>query len=73
MKGSGMSTSSELPSQVGIDSIWLKGADGERQAVRVDSRVTGGAYSVIESLAEPAVRHRSPEPLRAGLPRVEFR
>lgn len=53
MKGSGMSTSSELPSQVGIDSIWLKGADGERQAVRVDSRVTGGAYSVIESLAEP--------------------
>ena len=53
MKGSGMSTSSELPNPVGIDSIWLKAADGERQAVRVDSRVTGGAYSVIESLAEP--------------------
>ena len=48
-----MSTSSEFPNPVGIDSIWLKGADGERQAVRVDSRVTGGAYSVIESLAEP--------------------
>ena len=48
-----MSTSSEFPNPVGIDSIWLKGADGEVQAVRVDSRVTGGAYSVIESLAEP--------------------
>jgi mannose-6-phosphate isomerase-like protein (cupin superfamily) len=48
-----MSKSSESPNPVGIDSIWLKGADGERQAVRVDSRVTGGAYSVIESLAEP--------------------
>ena len=48
-----MSESSETPKPVGSGNIWLKGADGERQAVRVDSRVTGGAYSVIESLAEP--------------------
>ena len=48
-----MSASNEIPEPVGSDNIWLKGADGERQAVRVDSRVTGGAYSVIESLAEP--------------------
>ena len=47
-----MSESSEIPKPVGSDRIWLQGADGERQAVRVDSRVTGGAYSVIESLAE---------------------
>ena len=48
-----MSESGELPDPAGSQNIWLKGADGERQAVRVDSRVTGGAYSVIESRAEP--------------------
>ena len=48
-----MPESNEIPNRVGSESVWLKGADGERQAVRVDSRVTGGAYSVIESLAEP--------------------
>ena len=48
-----MSDSNEEPNPVGSEDVWLKGADGERQAVRVDSRATGGAYSVIESLAEP--------------------
>jgi mannose-6-phosphate isomerase-like protein (cupin superfamily) len=48
-----MPESNEIPKPVGSETIWLKGADGERQAVRVDSRVAGGAYSVIESLAEP--------------------
>jgi mannose-6-phosphate isomerase-like protein (cupin superfamily) len=33
--------------------IWLNGADGKRQAIRVDSHDTDGAYSVIESVAEP--------------------
>jgi len=33
--------------------VWFRGADGERQAVRVDSRDTHGAYSVIESVAGP--------------------
>jgi mannose-6-phosphate isomerase-like protein (cupin superfamily) len=32
---------------------WLAAAEGERQAIRVDSRATGGAYAVIESVAEP--------------------
>lgn len=32
---------------------WLAAAPGERQAIRVDSRTTGGAYAVIESVAEP--------------------
>jgi hypothetical protein len=35
------------------DGVWFEGADGERQAIRVDSRDTDGAYSVIESVAEP--------------------
>ena len=32
---------------------WLSAAPGERQAIRVDSRTTGGAYAIIESVAEP--------------------
>jgi quercetin dioxygenase-like cupin family protein len=32
---------------------WLAAAPGERQAIRVDSRTTGGAYAIIESVAEP--------------------
>jgi quercetin dioxygenase-like cupin family protein len=32
---------------------WLDAAAGERQLIRVDSRRTGGAYSVIESAVEP--------------------
>jgi mannose-6-phosphate isomerase-like protein (cupin superfamily) len=48
-----MSPSGEMPNSDGRGDIWLKGADGERQSIRVDSRVTGGAYSVIESVAEP--------------------
>ena len=28
--------------------VWFRGADGERQAVRIDSRDTHDAYSVIE-------------------------
>jgi mannose-6-phosphate isomerase-like protein (cupin superfamily) len=35
------------------DDIWLDAAEGERQAIRVDSRTTGGAYAVIESVSEP--------------------
>lgn len=35
------------------DVKWLSAAHGERQAIRVDSRATGGAYAVIESVAEP--------------------
>jgi len=54
------------PNSVGGDNVWFKGADGERQAIRVDSRDTHGAYAVIESVAEPdcAVpthRHRNEE------------
>jgi mannose-6-phosphate isomerase-like protein (cupin superfamily) len=46
--------------------VWFNGADGERQAIRVDSRDTHGAYSVIESVAEPGCavpthRHRNEE------------
>ena len=48
-----MSESGEISKQVATKNIWLTGADGERQAVRVDSSVTRGAYSVIESQAEP--------------------
>ncbi len=33
--------------------VWLSAADGELQAVRVDSRTTQGAYAVIESVVEP--------------------
>jgi hypothetical protein len=33
--------------------IWLDGAEGERQAIRVDSRTTGGAYAIVESVAAP--------------------
>src|SRR5947209_6694611 len=32
---------------------WLAAAPGERQAIRVDSRTTDGAYAIIESVAEP--------------------
>ena len=35
------------------DDVWLDAAAGERQLIRVDSRTTGGAYSIIESAAEP--------------------
>jgi mannose-6-phosphate isomerase-like protein (cupin superfamily) len=48
-----MSQSREMPDPVDNGGIWFEGAEGERQAVRVDSRDTGGAYSVIESVAEP--------------------
>ena len=47
-----MSPPGEMPNSLGRGGIWLKGADGERQSIRVDSRVTEGAYSVIESAAE---------------------
>ena len=40
-------------SEVEDDVTWWPAADGERQAIRVDSRLTGGAYSVIESVARP--------------------
>jgi quercetin dioxygenase-like cupin family protein len=48
------------------DGVWFEGADGERQAIRVDSRDADGAYSVIESVAEPGCavpthRHRNEE------------
>ena len=32
--------------------IWWNAAEGERQAVRVDSRATDGAYAVVESVAD---------------------
>ena len=53
----------ERPNSVGGGNVWFKGADGERQAIRVDSRDTRGAYSVIESVAEPgcAVPTHRPE------------
>jgi len=55
----------ELTSPSGGE-VWFEGADGEHQAIRVDSRDTGGAYSVIESVAEPGCavpthRHRNEE------------
>jgi mannose-6-phosphate isomerase-like protein (cupin superfamily) len=48
------------------DNTWLAAAHGERQAIRVDSRTTDGAYAVIESVAEfgtavPTHRHRNEE------------
>ena len=60
------SPSVEGPNSVGGGNVWFKGADGERQAIRVDSRDTHGAYSVIESVAEPGCavpthRHRNEE------------
>ena len=48
-----MPESCEIPKPADSGDVWLKAADGERQAVRVDRHLTGGAYSVIESLAEP--------------------
>ena len=56
----------EGPNSVGGGNVWFKGADGERQAIRVGSRDTHGAYSVIESAAEPGCavpthRHRNEE------------
>jgi quercetin dioxygenase-like cupin family protein len=35
------------------DPVWFAAAEGERQAIRIDSRTTGGTYAVIESIAEP--------------------
>jgi quercetin dioxygenase-like cupin family protein len=57
------SPSVEGPNSVGGGNVWFNGADGERQAIRADSRDTHGAYSVIESVAEPGCavpthRHR---------------
>ena len=43
----------EGPRSVGGGNVWFKGADSERQAIRVDSRDTHGTYSVIESVARP--------------------
>jgi hypothetical protein len=50
-----MSPSGGMLNSDGRGDIWLKGADGERQSIRVDSRVTEGAYSVIESVVANAV------------------
>ncbi|WP_077088827.1 cupin domain-containing protein [Mycobacterium rhizamassiliense] len=41
-------TQDEMPG-----TTWLAAAPGERQAIRVDSHCTGGAYAVIESVAQP--------------------
>jgi mannose-6-phosphate isomerase-like protein (cupin superfamily) len=35
------------------DATWWPAAQGERQAIRVDSRSTDGAYAVIESASDP--------------------
>jgi quercetin dioxygenase-like cupin family protein len=43
-------TEQSIPAQ---GDIWLKGAEGERQTIRTDSRATGGVYAIIESVAEP--------------------
>ena len=48
------------------DVTWLPAANGERQAIRVDSRTTDGAYAVIESAVDadtavPTHRHRNEE------------
>jgi quercetin dioxygenase-like cupin family protein len=61
-----MSSTGDLPSSAGTAGTWFKGADGERQAIRVDSRDTDGAYAVIESVAAPGCavpthRHRNEE------------
>jgi mannose-6-phosphate isomerase-like protein (cupin superfamily) len=37
----------------GRGETWFAAAPGERQAIRVDSRVSDGAYAIIESVAEP--------------------
>jgi mannose-6-phosphate isomerase-like protein (cupin superfamily) len=60
------SPSVEGPNSVGGGNVWFNGADGERQAIRVDSPDAHGAYSVIESVAElgcavPTHRHRDEE------------
>jgi mannose-6-phosphate isomerase-like protein (cupin superfamily) len=60
------SPSVEGPNSVGGCNVWFNGADGERRAIRVDSRDTHGGYSVIESVAEPGCavpthRHREEE------------
>src|SRR5262249_37209638 len=44
------STEESVPTE---SDVWLKGAEGERQAIRVDSRATNCAYAVIESAAAP--------------------
>jgi len=56
----------EGPNSGGGSNVWFKAADGERQAIRVDSRDTHAAYAVIESVAEPGCavpthRHRNEE------------
>lgn len=33
--------------------VWWKGVDGELQAVRIDSRLTQGAYAVVEAAHQP--------------------
>jgi hypothetical protein len=48
-----MSLGAERLSSFGGGNVWFKGADGERQAIRVDSRDTHRMYSVIESVARP--------------------
>ena len=48
-----MSLGAERLGSFGGGNVWFKGADGERQAIRVDSRDTHGSYSVIESVAAP--------------------
>jgi mannose-6-phosphate isomerase-like protein (cupin superfamily) len=48
-----MSLGAERLSSFEGGNVWFKGADGERQAIRVDSRDTHGMYSVIESVASP--------------------
>ena len=61
-----MSLGAERLSSFEGGNVWFKGADGERQAIRVDSRDTHGMYSVIESLASPGCavpthKHRNEE------------
>jgi quercetin dioxygenase-like cupin family protein len=60
------SWSVEEPTSARGGNVWFKGAEGEWQMIRVDSRDTRGAYSVIESVAEPGCavpthRHRNEE------------
>ena len=53
-----MSLGAERLSSFGGGNVWFKGADGERQAMRVDSRDTHRMYSVIEFAGEsPAGSH----------------
>jgi mannose-6-phosphate isomerase-like protein (cupin superfamily) len=51
LRGTAMWTADEPISVDGV--TWFGAAPGERQAVRVDGRTTGGTYSVIESVAQP--------------------